>query len=237
MRTLILTAALVMPVMTRAGEQHDASITAPANNLEVAADEIAATLQTGSLLFSEGDCLAVRVFTASSYTHVAIVVRADTDCLIYDSMNGAGVRKQSLRDYLKVQAPETLHTFHPHVPLTPEHSERLTAFLDSQLGRPYAIQHHLTGERAEGVHCAEYVTDALMAIERLHAEQPAKVSPASLVKGITRHQVYDSSGEWELPSPAPGPPSGATWCEQMWIDTKFCCASCCDKLTGWFLCR
>ena len=43
-----------------------------------AAERIAVDLPTGSLLFSQGDCLAGKVFTFSPYTHVGTVVDAAT---------------------------------------------------------------------------------------------------------------------------------------------------------------
>ncbi len=35
-------------------------------------------------------------------------------------------------------------------------------YLDQKLGTPYSIRHHLTGERAPGIHCAEYAIDAFL---------------------------------------------------------------------------
>ncbi|MGE4000385.1 MAG: YiiX/YebB-like N1pC/P60 family cysteine hydrolase, partial [Planctomycetaceae bacterium] len=168
---------------------------------ERCAMELAPRLVTGSLLFNAGDCLAIRVYTASPYTHVAVVVIEEDRPVVYDSMNGAGVRRQPLVDYLRSQSPDRLHVFHPQRPLTPEQSRGLRDYLDSQLGRPYAVQHHLTGKRCEGVHCAEYVTDALMSIGLLHADRPAKVSPASLVTGITAAGIYTAEETIDLTPP------------------------------------
>lgn len=208
-----------------------------ANPYAVAAEEIAPKLQTGSLLFSEGDCLAVRIFTASPYTHVAIATVSERGPVVYDSTNGFGVRKLPFAEYLKAQSPDELHLFHLQQPLTPERAEKLRAYLESQLGRPYGIQHHLTGKRAEGVHCSEYVTDALMSINVIAAQRPSKVSPASLVTGITREHIYRPEETMDLSLAEPPPPKGRNWCHQLWIDTKLCTQSCCAKLSGWFLCR
>ncbi len=205
--------------------------------IEVKAAEINSQLQTGTLLFSAGDCLAIRVFTASPYTHVAVVVKSDKTCTVYDSMNGVGVRKMPLSEYLADQTPDELHVFHPQEPLSEGESADLIRYLEGQLGRRYSIHHHLTGDRAEGVHCAEYATDALMAIERIHARQPARVSPASLLQGITQSKVYSSAGLVEL-RPAEHPaPRGRNRCEQLWLETCDCCSRTCAKLTGLFLCR
>ena len=50
------------------------SATGGYESLPAAAADIGPQLQTGTLIFSQGDCLAVRVYSASSYTHVAAVV-------------------------------------------------------------------------------------------------------------------------------------------------------------------
>src|SRR4051794_3612663 len=69
-------------------------------------------LKTGSLLVSHGDCLAVKMYSASSYTHVASVVVHDSEIYVYDATGGAGVRKQLLRDYLAGQDDNAVHPFH-----------------------------------------------------------------------------------------------------------------------------
>lgn len=208
------------------------------DSLPAAAADIGPQLQTGTLIFSQGDCLAVRVYSASSYTHVAAVVVRDGAPWVYDSMNGPGVRKLSLEEYLVAQAPDRIHVFQPQHPFTAEQGRQFETYLDSKLGTPYAVMHHLTGARsAEGIHCAEYVTDALMSIDRIHANQPARVSPASLARGITEYKLYTPDETIELKRPAPPPDPEANWCQRMWMATRLCCASCCDKLSGWFLCR
>jgi hypothetical protein len=214
------------------------SATAGYESLPAAAADIGPQLQTGTLIFSQGDCLAVRVYSASSYTHVAAVVVREGTPYVYDSMNGCGVRKQSLEDYLVSQSPDRIHVFQPRQPFTAEQGTEFEAYLESRLGTPYAVMHHLSGERSEeGIHCAEYVTDALMSIDRIRANKPARVSPASLARGIAEHEVYLPGETIELERPAPPPEEGANWCERMWIATRLCCLSCCDKMSGWFLCR
>jgi hypothetical protein len=223
----------------------DGAVVASANETKSAAvqlfhktaAELGPQLQTGSLLFNKGDCLAIRVFTASPYTHVAIVVVEEGEPVVYDSQNGVGVRRQSLAHYLVSQSPDLLHVFHPRRPLSKEQGRALADHLESELGRPYAVHHHLTGHRCEGVHCAEYVTDALMSIELLHAERPCKVSPASLVTGITCANIYTAETTIELTPPAAAAPVGTNRCHQLWLDTKQCMTACCNKLSGWFLCR
>ncbi|MBX3436182.1 MAG: hypothetical protein KF861_01740 [Planctomycetaceae bacterium] len=239
MQTWILMIALTAPAGITPALAEE-STNAPSLPEHPAAAELAPRMQDGTLLFSTGDCLAVRIYTKSPYTHVAVVMREDGEPHVYDSMNGAGVRRQSLSDYLHSQRSDCMHIFHPRRSLTPEQSRGLREALDSQLGRPYAVKHHLTGARCEGLHCAEYTTDALMAIKLIHAERPSKVSPASLVEGVTAAEIYVSDGTVDLspaPAPAPSQPVAEGRCRRLWIETKHCVTACCDQLSGWFLCR
>jgi len=213
------------------------SLAGEAGSVAVTANRIAPQLQTGTLLFSEGDCLAIRVYTASKYTHVAVVCIEGGKPYVYDSMNGVGVRRLSLARYLAAESPNEVQIFQPRRTLTAEQGSQLEAALRSQLGRPYAVKHHLTGERAEGLHCSEYATDALMSIGLITAERPPRVSPASLAIGVTRTNIYTTGQTLDLEPPAPPREPARNRCHRLWLDTKQCTISCCDKLTGWFLCR
>lgn len=202
-----------------------------------AAEQLAGQLQTGTLLFSEGDCLAIRVFTKSKYTHVAAVVMQSGEPMVYDSMNGTGVRRMPLREYIATEQPHELHVMTPRQDFTPEQAEQFETHLEEQLGRPYAVKHHLTGERVEGLHCAEYVTDALMAACVMHAQRPPRVSPASLAEGALASELYASATTIALEPPAVEEPAETTWCQRMWLDTKRCTTDCCVQMRRWFLCR
>lgn len=193
-------------------------------------------LQTGTLLLSEGDCLAVRVFTQSSYTHVASVVVRDGQPFVYDSSNGAGVRCWTLENYLASQASAELHVLRPRKPFTEGKARQFQARLDSELGRPYAIKHHLTGERAEGLHCAEYATDALMACHLVRAEHPSRVSPASLAEGVLTPGLYTHDVALRIRRQVTPVSESASWCDRMWYDTKECTRGCYRKMAGWFCC-
>src|SRR5262249_48891255 len=150
--------------------------------------------QTGTLIFSQGDCLAVKVFSNSRFTHCGTVVIEDGQPMVYDSMNGAGVRKTKLIDYLRLQTPSDLQVIHPSTNFTPEQSQAYANHLQSQLGRQYGVKHHVTGRRAKGVHCAEYCTDALIAAGKVAADEPPRVSPGSLYEGLTEHHLYTDGG-------------------------------------------
>src|SRR5262245_49149010 len=80
-------------------------------------------LQTGSLLVSRGDCLAVKIYSASALTHVAAVVVKDKKMLVYDATGGAGVRKQLLSDYIQGLRDARVHPFHPIEPLSEKQTQ------------------------------------------------------------------------------------------------------------------
>ena len=218
--------------------------TAPAPNVQIelsaeqAVQEISQACQSGSLIFSEGDCLAVRCYTNSPYTHVALVMYESEGLpYVYDSMNGVGVRKLRLDEYLETQAPDHVHLFHPKRPLTEPEVTGLRDHLESQLGRPYSVKHHITGKRSKGLHCSEYVTDALVEIEWLDVENPPRVSPASLAKGVTIHEVYQPAQQYSLPVILEPIPEPEGTCAKLWQDTKECTWRCCSQMSRWFLCR
>ncbi|HUG90460.1 MAG TPA: YiiX/YebB-like N1pC/P60 family cysteine hydrolase [Planctomycetaceae bacterium] len=206
-------------------------------SLDVAAGAIAAGAGTGTLLFSQGDCLAVKVYTRSAYTHVAAVVVEDGRAYVYDSQNNTGVRRLPLEEYLAVERPFRFHVFRPKVDFTERRTRNFIEHLQSQVGRPYAIAHHVTGERADGLHCSEYLTDALIHCHVLRAKQPPRVSPASLVEGLLKGNLYEPLKTVEVRDPPESVADGRCWCEQMWIDTKQCTKRFCRNLSRVFLCR
>lgn len=201
------------------------------------ADSLSTRVQTGTLLFSKGDCLAVRIYTKSAYTHVAMVVMRNGEPVVYDSMNGTGARCLTLKNYLNTQRPATIHLFQPQTPFNTSMAANYERYLDQKLGTPYSIRHHLTGNRATGIHCAEYAIDALSACNLMKANAPAKVSPASLVTGIVKSERYTPSITFELKRPPLITKKSSAWYQQLWIDTKNCTSACCVKLRGWVFCQ
>ena len=207
------------------------------NGSEEAVRQLAPRMVTGTLILSRGDCLAVRVYTKSRYTHVAAVVVRKGAPLVYDSMNGAGVRCLSLQDYLNSQKPTEIHLFQPREPFSNEQRAAFENYLESQLGRHYAVSHHLTGDRATGIHCSEYVTDALIVCELVQAKQPARVSPASLVEGITTGNLYSAGETFRLRDDPQPLTADASWCSRSWTCTRQCTSNCYVQLRRWFCCK
>ncbi|MBS0266801.1 MAG: hypothetical protein JSS02_33040, partial [Planctomycetes bacterium] len=211
----------------------EVSVVTPSQATAVLADEV----RTGSLIFSQGDCLAVKAYSASRYTHVATVVVEDNGIYCYDSTAGIGVRKLPLAEYVQSQRQAVLHPYHPQTPFTPEQTRQVADHLDSQLGRPYGITHHMSGRRATGLHCAEYATDGLIACGILQAKAPARVSPASLAVGILKADLYAATDSLQLaPEPTPVPVDEGC-CARLWRETCLCTGACYRQLLAWFCCK
>ena len=225
---------LLVPLLL-VGSPEEATIRLPHQDL---VSRIASESSTGTLLVSEGDCLAVRTFTGSPYTHVGTVVVRDGRRFVYDSTAGQGVRCQTLENYVRWLDQHEVRLLHPARPLTDEAEAAFVRHLDGELGRPYAVLHHLTGERCDGVHCAEYVTDALVAANRLKVQKSPRVSPASLVVGVTQSGLYTDGTRLRLePPPPPAVSQSDSWCTQCWIETKACAKWCWKKTRGLVLCQ
>ena len=202
------------------------------------AQEIAASLQTGSILASKGDCLAVRAYSLSSYTHVATVVMQNGQPMVYDTVPGTGVRRLPLSDYLISQQPTDIQLLHPTKPFSPTQATAFEKHLQAQIGRPYDVKHFATGRRCNGLHCSEYLTDALIASQHLTSTNPARVSPSDLVTSLTDHQVYQTGTTHNLPEPpAPPAPVSTTWYGQAWQGTKSCTYDCWVQTRRWFCCK
>jgi hypothetical protein len=201
-----------------------------------AAADLQQRVQTGTLLVSKGDCLAVKIFTCSRYTHVAAVVRENGRTYVYESAHGHGVRRQALDDYLDGECPNTIYVLNPKQPFSRKRAKLFKRHLDSELGRPYAIRHHFTGMRCSGLHCSEYVTDAMIACRLLTANHPSRVTPSSLAKGVLQSGLYEAECSIVLKEEIERP-VGDNRCEQLWIDTKICTRNVCFRIRRLFACR
>jgi hypothetical protein len=214
-----------------------ALVAVPDAATELAFPAIRSQVQTGTLLFSQGDCLAVKVFTGSSYTHVGIVVVENGHPVVYDAMNGTGVRKTALSDYLRFLVPSKVEVLHPAKKWSEADRAAMVLHLESQIGRPYRIGHHVTGKRCDGVHCAEYMTDALIAAHVMTANEPSRVSPGSLHEGVLSGNVYRPGGEFVFLEAQPPVPQNETRCQRYWRQTGECCYGCGKQLSRWFCCK
>jgi hypothetical protein len=229
MNALLLTLVLAAP--------EPAAVTLTTDSMSDVAEAINADLRTGTLLFCKGDCLAVKFFTRSPYTHVAAVVMKDGRPVVYDSMNGVGTRSMPLGDWLDTQRPAEIFVYSPIEAYSDERANLLRTALDERLGRPYGNKHHLTGKRAEGMHCSEYVTDALIDAKLIKANSPPRVSPASLREGLVNTELYAATKSLELIPPEPPAEVATGRCSQLWISTKTCTLKSCRKLKSWFCCQ
>jgi hypothetical protein len=172
-----------------------------------------------------------------AYTHVGGVVVTDGEIIVYDSMNGVGVRKTPLAEYLRLQTPSEIHVAHLTTPFTADQEAVFQRHLEGQLGRKYAIRHHLTGQRCEGLHCSEYMTDALMAVDLIHANQPSRVSPGSLLLGLQKGDACADGGKYPLTAVAEPIPKHLTWRQRARHSTANCCHRCSGQFKRSILCR
>lgn len=195
-------------------------------------------LQPGTLILHRGECIAVKVYTQSPYTHVGLLMPDPSGkWQVYDSANGVGVRKTALATYLRSQTTNTISLYHPVCRLSPEQCNRLNTALEQELGRPYGIRHFLTGESAEGMHCSEYVTTALRAVPLISANKPARVSPNSLRQGVEQARIYCPGSTLKMVLPNTLEPSPQGWCSRLWNDTQHCTLAFFGRLRRSVLCR
>lgn len=233
----LLVTALVTPLAISPLQAGD-SFSLQRDGREVAMEQLEGKLRPGSLIFHEGCCLAVKMYTQSPYTHVGILLPGKQGGWdVYDSASEDGTRRTNLDTYLQECAPESVTFCHPTSALSKQQQQNLRSELERQLGRPYSIRHYLTGSEADGMHCSEFVTRSLMAIDVLHANRPSRVSPASLLSGIEESEVYAAADVLvieKILEPVPEPDS---WYARMWADTKACTAACCRSWNRSILCR
>lgn len=240
MKFLLILLALVATVPNTglaATKSKPVETTEVVTSIPEAVSNLSPRMQTGTLLFSKGDCLAVKVFTASPYTHVATVVMVDGRPMVYDSMNGVGVRKQPLKDYLEYMAPDVIYVMQPCDPFVGTQLQCYVRHLESQLGQPYAIMHHLTGRRGDGLHCSEYVTDALTACELIQAKRPPKVSPASLRTGLFQGEIYCPTQTLQIVRPVAKVAPAKSRLGRLWQSTKLCTSEACFKVKRVICCK
>lgn len=204
---------------------------------DAAAARLLPNLATGSLIFSQGDCLAVKVYTASRLTHVASVLVKDGAATVYDSTAGHGVRKMPLSEFLAGQGDADLAVYAPTYELSTSQAAAFERHLESQLGRPYAIAHHVTGNRCAGLHCAEYAVDALSAAQIIGVEHPARQSPATLREAIVHDALYARVAVVQIEPEPEVPPADASWCTRLWFSARQSGRAGYRKLWAWFCCK
>jgi hypothetical protein len=169
-------------------------------------------------------------------THVAAVAVREGTPYVYESAPGVGVRRLPMDEYLAAQHAEVFHVFQSKDRFSREQEQAFVAGLESRLGRPYSVVHHVTGRRANGLHCAEYVTDALVGCKLLDETRPPRVSPAALARIVADTGVYARS-ETIVLDPEAEPIVGRNWCVRTWLRTKRCTVACCKQMSRWFFCK
>ena len=158
--------------------------------------------------------------------------------MVYDAIPGAGVRQLPLADYLISQQPTDIQLLHPTKPFSETQVAAFERHLQAQIGRQYDVKHFATGRRCSGLHCSEYVTDALVASQLVTSDNPARVSPSGLITSLTEHHLYQTGTTHNLPeAPTPAAPVSETWYGRAWQGTKSCSYDCWVQTRRWFCCK
>jgi hypothetical protein len=205
-------------------------------SIDAAVKQLTALVETGTLLATRGDCLAVKVFTQSGITHVGVVVMLNGKPSVYESANGVGVRRLTLPDYLKSQGPGDVHVYSPVQSFSKTREKKFENYLRSQIGRPYAVKHHLTGNRSTGLHCAELITDAFMSCRMIKANNPSRVSPASLIAGLTQGKLYRTGQTVKIAARKDSEAPSTTWYGRAWQVTRQVSHKAYSKTKSWVIC-
>jgi hypothetical protein len=173
----------------------------------------ASPLPDGSLIFIDNSNQFVELYTGSSTTHVAVVVRDQGEAWVYEA-TPAEVRKVTLDAYYaelgrinqrrddddKVRA----WLVRPRHPYNDQQVAALRKSLESQVGRRYSVKGYVRGE-SDGIHCAELAASALCAagvcqIERCQDESPAellaRVEESSIPKALLTLPEPEEQEDW-----------------------------------------
>lgn len=152
-------------------------------------------IKDGSLLFVSGGNRAVRLYTQSPYSHVAIIFKDCGRLWVYESDRYLGVRRFPLDQLGPGEAQERIWIAQPKAEYTREQVNRMLAYLKSQLGREFSLRSFIIGSPAKGIHCAELVTNTLMIGNVCTSENPCVVTPADIARTFVG-QRYGSLVEY-----------------------------------------
>jgi hypothetical protein len=176
-----------------------------------------APLDTGTLLFLEHSNPIIAQWTRSDVTHVAVIVREDSDTWIYEATPGH-VRRIVLDEYLDELArmnqnrrqPIRAWAMSPRQAWPEVEQQAFTAYLDSQLGRRYSVRNYVRGKEGDGVHCGELASSALEHTGRFQLQPHYAQDPGRLVAALARQ--YHQPVLLALPEPSEEVP----WCQRAW---------------------
>ena len=143
-------------------------------------------IRDGSLLLASGGHAAVRIYTRSPYSHVAIIFRERGRYWVYEANPDHGVRRIPLDVLLRTDQGDRVKLWlsQPRRKLSQDQVRRMHAYAKSQLGRPYSIQSLIPGRLAEGVHCSELVSRILSVGGIRVGNHHSSVMPVEIVNAL-----------------------------------------------------
>lgn len=141
-----------------------------------------AEVPDGTVLFVENSSFLVESVTAFETTHVAIIL----DGKVYQA-EPPKVRTYTIAEYFgliakdngKSQKCKTIFC-QPKNAYKQEQIAAMRVFLEAEVGRRYSVKGYLKGNESDGTHCAQLVTEALVAADKVTADKPWMVSPGAL---------------------------------------------------------
>lgn len=167
----------------------------------------AANPADGTILVLYNSNKLVQAGTASTISHVAMVVNIQGRATVYEATPDK-VRKLPLETYYaeigelnhRRKRKMRLELREPARQFDREQRARLHAFLEEQLGRRYSIRGYVRKSPGDGIHCAALVGSALTDSGACEVVNPFGQNPASLMLGI--RTLYGRGRIVALPTPA-----------------------------------
>ena len=174
-------------------------------------------LPDATVIYLENSNAIVERYTGSEISHVALAVNDGVTTWVYEA-TPREVRRLSWSSYVDELArlndgrrrPIKAFVMKPKRLLTQDQRERLVSYLDSQIGRRYSVKSYVRHMPSDGIHCAEYVANALMSANQLNADRSYRLNPAALV-GQLRGD-YQTASAVSVPDYEPQ----GSWCERSW---------------------
>src|SRR5262245_19082393 len=180
-------------------------------------------LANGTLLFLENCNSVVEYSTKGKIGHVALAFQSSGETWIYEA-TPAKVRRVKAGDYYAELArlnkrrdaddQMRLWMLRPNVAYTAQESDKMLAFLDSQVGRRYSLRNYVRGKSdgphstrvgpieievgletgeptaKDGIHCAELASTALAQSGRYAFQDFHKIHPQALYDAVlATHQT------------------------------------------------
>jgi hypothetical protein len=188
----------------------------------------AVDVPNGSILVIHNSKKLVRLSTASTITHVAMVFNETGKPYVYEA-TPAKVRRLELKQYYKEigvlnrdrKEQMRIEICGPRRAYTDRERSQMLAYLQSQLGRRYSIRGYVRESPGDGIHCAALVGTAVTRSGACRVVNPNRQSPAALMIGL--RMLYKPGSKVSIPVAAHKPTMGERW-SGMWSGIKLWCS-------------